>query len=307
MQTVFPPWSTPTLESVASIGLLFFLFLVGLELDLGSIWRSGRRAFSSALPGITIPFMGGAGVAVILRRAVPGADHAAYGPFVVFMGVSLSITAFPVLARILAELKLLTTHVGETAMAAAAFNDVAAWILLALAVALAGNADEAGGHSKSPLITLWVLLCGIGFVGGILVDGQGPVVSGCRRASVVLFLPNVRFFLAPTHRPLPLAQRVEFGRLLAVDSNGSDRLVSQELLVLDDDNSGDCSCSRLLPGGNSARRYLALVFNCSILVLALVFDCSISVLGSMAVVFDCIVVLRHFGILTTSGCRRRRL
>lgn len=79
------------------------------------------------------------------------------------MGVALSITAFPVLARILAELKLLTTQVGETAMAAAAFNDVAAWILLALAVALAGNGGE-GGSQKSPLVSVWVLLSGAGFV-----------------------------------------------------------------------------------------------------------------------------------------------
>ncbi|CAN4080154.1 unnamed protein product [Withania somnifera] len=72
------------------------------------------------------------------------------------MGVALSITAFPVLARILAELKLLTTDVGRMAMSAAAVNDVAAWILLALAIALSG--------SGSPIISLWVLLCGTGFV-----------------------------------------------------------------------------------------------------------------------------------------------
>ena len=75
-----------------------------------------------------------------------------------FMGVSLSITAFPVLARILAELKLLTTSVGETAMAAAAFNDVAAWILLMLAVALTG------GSHKNPLVSVWVLISGVAFV-----------------------------------------------------------------------------------------------------------------------------------------------
>lgn len=163
MEKVFPHWSTPILESVASIGLLFFLFLVGLELDLSSIRRSGREAFLIALAGISLPFVGGAAVAVVLRRTIEGADRAGYGPFLVFMGVSLSITAFPVLARILAELKLLTTRVGETAMAAAAFNDVAAWILLALAVALAGSGME-GGHSSSPLVSLWVLLSGVGFV-----------------------------------------------------------------------------------------------------------------------------------------------
>ncbi|GLT79233.1 hypothetical protein SLA2020_507270 [Shorea laevis] len=157
----FPSWSTPILETVASIGLLFFLFLVGLELDLSSIRRSGKRALGIALAGISLPFLSGIGVAFVLRKTVEGADKVGYGQFLVFMGVALSITAFPVLARILAELKLLTTQVGEIAMAAAAFNDVAAWILLALAVALA---DGAGGEHKSPLISIWVLLSGAAFV-----------------------------------------------------------------------------------------------------------------------------------------------
>ncbi|KAK7378556.1 hypothetical protein VNO80_04000 [Phaseolus coccineus] len=161
LHRMFPSWSTPTLESVASIGLLFFLFLVGLELDLNSIRRSGKRAFSIAAVGITLPFVCGIGVAVVLRKTVDGADEPGFAQFIVFMGVALSITAFPVLARILAELKLLTTRVGETAMAAAAFNDVVAWILLALAVALAGNGS---GSHKSPLVSVWVLLSGLAFV-----------------------------------------------------------------------------------------------------------------------------------------------
>lgn len=143
---------------MASIGLVFFLFLVGLELDLTSIRRSGRRSFGIAVAGISLPFICGIGVAIVLRKTVAGADKVGFGQFLVFMGVALSITAFPVLARILAELRLLTTPIGETAMAAAAFNDVAAWILLALAVALAGNGD------KSPLVSVWVLLSGFGFV-----------------------------------------------------------------------------------------------------------------------------------------------
>ncbi|ESQ45114.1 hypothetical protein EUTSA_v10010121mg [Eutrema salsugineum] len=164
MDRIFPKWSMPILESVASIGLLFFLFLVGLELDLSSIRRSGKRAFGIAVAGITLPFLAGVGVAFVIRNTLyTAADKPGYAEFLVFMGVALSITAFPVLARILAELKLLTTQIGETAMAAAAFNDVAAWILLALAVALAGNGGESG-EKKSPLVSLWVLLSGVGFV-----------------------------------------------------------------------------------------------------------------------------------------------
>lgn len=182
MNTIFPAWSTPILESVASIGLLFFLFLVGLELDLNSIRTSGRRAFGIALAGISLPFISGIGVAFILRKTVDGADKVGYSQFLVFMGVALSITAFPVLARILAELKLLTTRVGETAMAAAAFNDVAAWILLALAVALAGNGTPGEAH-KSPLISIWVLLSGIGFVIFMMVVIRPAMKWVARRCS----------------------------------------------------------------------------------------------------------------------------
>ncbi|KAJ1387237.1 Sodium/solute symporter superfamily [Sesbania bispinosa] len=135
-----------------------------------------EKAFTIAAVGISVPFIGGIGVAFVLRKTIEGADKVGFGQFIVFMGVALSITAFPVLARILAELKLLTTRVGETAMAAAAFNDVAAWILLALAIALAGNGN---GESKSPLVSIWVLLSGAAFVVFMMVV-IGPLMTVSR-------------------------------------------------------------------------------------------------------------------------------
>ncbi|XP_020582972.1 LOW QUALITY PROTEIN: cation/H(+) antiporter 20-like [Phalaenopsis equestris] len=176
IRLLFPPWSTPIMETVASIGLLFFLFLVGLELDLRSIRRNGRRSLSIAAAGISLPFACGVGVAFILRNRVSNADQAAYAPFLVFMGVALSITAFPVLARILAELNLLTTPLGETALSAAAFNDVAAWVLLALAVALSGD------QSTSPLASVWVLLSGLAFVAVQIAAVRPAMTWVARRA-----------------------------------------------------------------------------------------------------------------------------
>lgn len=155
MQAVFPSRSLTVLDTLANIGLIFFLFLAGLELDLKSLRQSGHRVLAIAMAGISLPFVMGIGSSFVLKQSIAkGSDSAA---FLVFMGVALSITAFPVLARILAELKLLTTNVGRTAMSAAAINDIAAWILLALAVALSG-------HERSPLVSLWVFLAGCGFV-----------------------------------------------------------------------------------------------------------------------------------------------
>ncbi|KAI4315491.1 hypothetical protein L6164_028292 [Bauhinia variegata] len=155
LNAVFPSKSQTVLDTLANFGLLFFLFLVGLEFDTKSIGRTGKKALAIAFSGITVPFALGIGTSHVLRQTISkGVDGP---PFLLFMGVAFSITAFGVLARILAELKLLSTDVGQIAMSAAAVNDVAAWILLALAISLSSTQHH-------PIVSLWVLLCGCGFL-----------------------------------------------------------------------------------------------------------------------------------------------
>nr|CAD1829874.1 unnamed protein product [Ananas comosus var. bracteatus] len=146
----------------------------------------GKSALAIALAGISLPFVLGVGTSVAFRATV--VKGARQGPFLVFMGVALSITAFPVLARILAELKLLTTDIGGVAMSAAAVNDVVAWVLLALAVALSGSGSPSSRSGElyicatlSAVLAAGFVTDAIGinalfgaFVVGIIVPKDGP-------------------------------------------------------------------------------------------------------------------------------------
>lgn len=160
---IFPSQSIPLLTLTANIGLVFFLFLVGVELDTRSIRHNARAAFTISAVGLVIPLGLGAAIAVPIYHNFVN-DSVNKGDFILFVAVAIGITAFPVLCRILTELRLLDTPVGVTALAAGVGNDVVGWILLALAVALVNNA--------SGLQALWVLLAAAGYVTFLLFPGR---------------------------------------------------------------------------------------------------------------------------------------
>jgi Kef-type K+ transport system membrane component KefB len=132
---LFPQSVLPYIGALGNLGLLAFMFLVGLELDLGSLRGHSRTALAVSQASIALPLALGTLLAfgMYTTFAPDGVDKL---PFVLFIAVSMSITAFPVLARILTDRGLYRTKVGALAMACAAVDDVTAWCLLAAVVAV---------------------------------------------------------------------------------------------------------------------------------------------------------------------------
>ncbi|KAI0129587.1 putative K(+)/H(+) antiporter protein [Xylariales sp. AK1849] len=153
---IFPTASIPVLNNVANLGLILFLFLIALELDIRLFTQNWRVALSVGLAGMILPFALGVGIAYGLYHQFPSTNPIGFGVFALFVGTALAITAFPVLCRILSELNLLSSSVGVTVLAAGVGNDVVGWVLLALCVALVNNG--------SGLTALWVLLVAVGWV-----------------------------------------------------------------------------------------------------------------------------------------------
>lgn len=149
---IFPGGSLASLDVLSTVGLILFLFVVGSELDLEHLRQQKSTATLSSFASILLPF----GMALLVSHSI----HARFAPngvgrlpFAIFLGVSLSITAFPVLARILEERKMQTEALGATALLCAAVDDVTAWMLLAIAMTLASANGNAGAF---PVRMLWL-------------------------------------------------------------------------------------------------------------------------------------------------------
>jgi Kef-type K+ transport system membrane component KefB len=146
---LFPPSSLGFLNSLSQVGLLLFMFLVGLEFDFKKLRKLGHTAVITSHVSIIVPFFLGAFIALFFYPRLSD-SNVRFTEFALFMGAAMSVTAFPVLARILTERKLLSTKVGTVAIACAAVDDVTAWCILAGIIALLRSA---GGHA-SLLFTL---------------------------------------------------------------------------------------------------------------------------------------------------------
>ncbi|WWC63854.1 uncharacterized protein I303_106459 [Kwoniella dejecticola CBS 10117] len=152
---IFPKASIPYLNLVANVGLVLFLFVMGVEVDINVMKKNGIACAAISIAGMIIPFGLGAAVAVPVYHNYVETDKVSFGHFMLFIGVAMAITAFPVLCRILTSTKLLDTKVGVIVLAAGVGNDVVGWVLLALTLALVGSGTGA--------TAVYVLLCAIGW------------------------------------------------------------------------------------------------------------------------------------------------
>jgi Kef-type K+ transport system membrane component KefB len=176
-RAVFPESVLPTLQTLGDIGLVLYMFTVGVRLDAGDMLSQGKRAVAVSASGIVVPLVLGAALAYALF-ATPGyaGPHVANrATFMLLVGTAMGVTAFPVLARILVDMGLLRTPLGTLAMTCAALNDIAAWCLLALIVALA----RAQGVASAGLQVLETTV----FIGVMLVVVRPLLAQADKRLS----------------------------------------------------------------------------------------------------------------------------
>ena len=154
---IFPKDSLGNLQFLSQIGLIFFMFLIGIDLDIDKLKNKARSAIVISHAGIVFPYFLGVTLAYTLYSEFAPAG-VSFLSFALFMGIAMSITAFPVLARILQEKGLTRTPLGAMALTCAAADDVTAWCILAVVIAIVRAGNITGALFTILLTLIFVLL-----------------------------------------------------------------------------------------------------------------------------------------------------
>lgn len=185
---LFPATSLGALQLLSQIGVILFMFVVGVELDLRHLRRRAQQSILVSHASILVPFFLGVLLALLLYRqfAPPSVPFMA---FALFMGIAMSITAFPVLARILQERALTQTPIGTVVIACAAVDDATAWCLLAAVVAIA-KAESLGSAAITVALAVAFVLVMLLIVrpqaARRLTDAGGDAPYGAKTVAGVL-------------------------------------------------------------------------------------------------------------------------
>jgi len=155
---IFPQSSLDNLQFLSQVGLILFMFVIGLEVDFGFIRRQAFEAVIISHASIIIPYALGMGLSYFFYAEYAPAG-VSFLAFALFMGIAMSITAFPVLARVLQERGITRTKLGQLSLTCAASDDVTAWCILALLVAIIH-----AGSSVSAFYTIALVLAFVTFM-----------------------------------------------------------------------------------------------------------------------------------------------
>lgn len=166
---LFPPGSLGFLNALAQIGVVVFMFLVGLGINPKELKSHGHAAVLTSHVSITAPFVLAAFLALYLYPRLSD-DSVSFTSFALFMGSAMSVTAFPVLARILIERGLLQSRLGTVAIASAAVDDVTGWCILAYIVVLTRAA-----HNGT---SIWMTIGGVVVFALVMIYGVSHLLVG---------------------------------------------------------------------------------------------------------------------------------
>jgi Kef-type K+ transport system membrane component KefB len=159
---LFPPASLDYLYAFSQLGLVLFIFLVGLSLNSSELREHSHAAILTSHVSIAVPFCLGGAMALVLYPKLSNSG-VSFNGFALFMGAAMSITAFPVLARILAERNLLRTRMGCLTIACAAVDDVTGWCVLAyIVVAIRSSQSSAPVWAQAAGVIVYVLIMLLG-------------------------------------------------------------------------------------------------------------------------------------------------
>jgi Kef-type K+ transport system membrane component KefB/mannitol/fructose-specific phosphotransferase system IIA component (Ntr-type) len=147
------------LDTVTTLGVVFFLLSAGLEIDLRSIFRQGKSAIAVSFCGVIVPFAFGFAAAGLFPRFLGAGEGADRLIFALFVGTALSISALPVIAKILMDLNLLRSEMGTVVMSSAMFDDLVGWILFSMILGMMnGGSSMAGVKRTIELVIVFVVL-----------------------------------------------------------------------------------------------------------------------------------------------------
>ena len=178
-RTVFPDTGALSIvmDAVATIGVVLFLLTAGIEVDLTNVFRQGRSALLVSSFGVLFPFALGfatAGLFPQFLRAEPGSDRLIFASF---LGTALSISALPVIAKILMDLNLLRSDVGTVVLSSAMFDDLVGWILFSLVLALMNTGSHSLGSIKHTIVLTLLFVILVLTLGRWFVDKAIPQIQ----------------------------------------------------------------------------------------------------------------------------------